>query len=90
MRTVAQIPMEDVKAITELLLMSKEEVEKVEYTPYKCLCAIEGCTRFTTLRNFDTEPFFWSRQLGWVNLQQQKFYCSNHLYIIKQNHVRNY
>lgn len=70
---------EEWQAQMELMKMTREELENVEFDLKKWRCQCENCTRGTRIRDYGISPnYYWPAHKKWVNLNLTWLYCAKH------------
>lgn len=71
---------EEFKAMMDLLNMSREELDNVEYKLVKWRCQGKDCMNGTKLRDYGIKPFYYSERkgLGWQDLRRYYWLCGKH------------
>lgn len=76
--------------------MSREELNKIPFDKWRIYCKVQGCNRFTHLRDYGIWPVLFGRFVGgdWINVHESYFLCHNHYKLIdkekKQLHMKYY
>lgn len=71
---------EEYNAMQELLKMSKEELDNVEYKLMKWRCQGKDCQNGTKVRDYGISPYFYleRKNEGWRNLNIYWWNCGKH------------
>ena len=67
-------------AIAELLAMSREEVDLVQFEVVKWVCAGKRCNRYTKVRDYGVfAQYYWPRKgETWINITKSIYCCQKH------------
>jgi len=78
--------MTEKEAINELLNMSKEELDLVQYYKVKLICSGKNCQRITHVRDYGIHPIYYHPRFtkGWHDITQEFFACAKHWKIYKR------
>lgn len=71
------------RARYELRQMPEHELASVSFEVLKWQCSVEGCCRFTRIKDYSCSPFYHWRK-GWIDLSQNIFYCAKHWQYFKR------
>jgi len=71
---------EEWEAQMELLKMSREELDKVDYDLKKWQCQAKGCTCGTKIRDYGISPYFYhpTKKGAWARLDNTFWLCGKH------------
>jgi hypothetical protein len=68
---------EDEAAKLELMQMPKDKLALVDHDKYKWQCYVEGCTKFTAVKDYGIAPHYFTRW-GWKDLSVTVMRCYKH------------
>ena len=70
---------EESQAISELLNMTRDQLDKVDYDLKRWPCQCKKCTRGTRIRDYGISPwYYWPANKKWIRLDRNFFMCSIH------------
>lgn len=80
------IDKEEQDAINELMAMSAEELDVVDYDLKKWCCQAKNCTNGTIVRDYGISPMFYhpGRKARWYNLNLGFWMCGKHNKFVKR------
>lgn len=59
--------------------LPEEELKKLPFESWRLFCGIEGCNRFTHVKDFGVWPRLYGRFAPkWINIRVQRFFCAVH------------
>lgn len=64
-------------------LLTEDDIRYAEYTEYKLMCKVKGCTRIRHVRDYGALPFVYrvrksGKIVACINLQRTFFVCDKH------------
>ena len=74
---------EQEEAIKELLAMSPNELAKVDHDGIRWTCCVEGCERYTYVRDYGVAPYYYWRK-KFQKFDNHRFYCGKHWQYFKR------
>jgi len=70
---------EELHARQQLLNMTREELNNVDYDLKRWPCQCKKCTRGTRVRDYGISPwYYWPCKKKWVRLDETWLYCGKH------------
>lgn len=70
-------------ARTQVILMKEPQLQELSFDILKWTCCIEGCDRFTRIKDYSCTPYYHWRKKWW-NLRHSVFYCGKHWQYFKR------